>query len=258
MTIAGRRRMRPGIWIVVALGTFLAACGNAGRQATTISVAHSAGGARLGIVKLSSPSFDLRYEGLTDLKVRIGISDGPEAEVFIRPYTMQDDMVLSDDCFVVRADGTFNTRKAKPETCGSDRTEKSWVRTNSLKPLLAWQQGDMLTFGGRRFAPRGTAYGTALSSGTGRYLASWSVTVRPYGSGIPAPGMGRGEIHSRYLEIFDVSTGQVLLSASSEELRSVSLGSWFGHSDEDDCISAHTTARRAARAIAGFRGYRGG
>lgn len=148
--------------------------------------------------------------------------------MFIRRYTMQDDMVLSDDCLAVCTDEIFNTRKAKPEMCGSDRTEKSWVRTNSLKPLLAWQQGDVLTFGGRRFTPRGTAYGTALSSRTGRYLASWSVTVLPYGSGIPAPGMGRGEIHSTYLEIFDVSTGQVLLLASSEELRSVSLGSWFG------------------------------
>ena len=232
MKINVRRQLLPAILLLPALIFFLTACwiiNGKGRDKTRISVSRSAGGGILGTAKLTGPSYGLRDGHAHEWRIRPGVSHSPVKEVFLRPSIVRGDSLLSDElrdeCFAVSSDGHFKVRKAKLQECVESSSSES------LTPELRWGGGSdivALVFAGERFATRGTSSGDALSSETGRYLASWSRTIRPYGGGIPAPGMGRGEIVTYFLEIFDVSTKQVLLSASSEQVGDVSQGSWLG------------------------------
>ena len=231
MKINVRRQLLPAILLLPALIFFLTACwiiNGKGRDKTRISVSRSAAGAILGTAKLTGPSYGLRHTYAQEWRIRPRVSRGPLTEVFLRPSIVGGDALLGDDladeCFAVSSDGHFKVRKAQLQECVESSSGES------LSPGLRWGGGmDLsLVFAGKHFATRGTSYGFALSSEAGKYLASWSVTIRPYGGGIPAPGMGRGEIVTYFLEIFDVSTKQVLLSASSEQVGTVSPAFWLG------------------------------
>ena len=232
-------------WLILVLILVLMGCGQdegKGQRLTLIEVPRSSDGAILGIAKLPSPYYEYTHDGggrYTNVKLRAS-RKGVDAEVLIRPYEYR--TVLSDEYYAVTTDGKFIVRKARLGEWENAEPEESRDDTNApndvvirsgLSPhtVRGREQRDSqpLTFRGKSFPASGLQGGRAFGSATGKYLASWSKTVKPVATGftMPAPGLGRGEIDDIYLEIFDVATGKLLLSAFSNELGGVKFGSWL-------------------------------
>lgn len=218
--------MKQAAWLFVAASTMLTACGE--RRSTTIGVPRSAEGAMLGIATLPGRYYSDESEPASPrynyLKLRTYQRDGRN-EVLIRPYMQNVGFI--GDVYAVSTDGTFTSRRAPLEAWESGDEAESRDFMNAGEDLVG---GELpLLFRGKRFPASGLNDVKAFGSATGKYLASWSTTVKVASGGIIAPlAFGRGETYLVYVEIFDVSTGRLLLSASSNELGSVPSGAWLG------------------------------
>lgn len=187
-------------WLIATSLVVMNSC-HLERTATRITIPRSQTGAVLGIARFplsldaiqGSPSIKLR---MRDRRV--------QAELLIKPFELGE---FAETYWAVSTDGKFTVRSASQEEWTHADPEPSRDSSYEL-PLVP-----PAVFQGRTFPTGGKDTGYLLGSVTGRYLASRTQTIKRPRSIVSFPSFGGAEIRETHLEIFDVATQTLLLSA---------------------------------------------
>ena len=187
-------------WLIAASLVVMNGC-QLERTATRITVPRSQTGAVLGIAR-----FPLSLEGIhgsPSIKLRLRNSK-VQAELLLKPFELGE---FAETYWAVSTDGKFKVRSASREEWTHADPEPSRDSSYEL-PMVP-----PAVFQGRTFPTGGKDTGYVLGSATGRYLASETQTIKRPRSIVSFPSFGGAEVRETHLEIFDVATQTLLLSA---------------------------------------------